>query len=94
MLKGIDIEFKNRPNEDATLSTFTIKDCLISQNGSPTTSRPQILIHLPKLCKKSIEGSWVEYEGSFYHVIGSTVPGMAMNTPTRWDRYCIAEKIY
>lgn len=91
-MKGIDIEFRNRPNEDGTLSTFTVKDCLVAQNGNPTTSKPQILIHLPKADRAKVGGAWVEYDDSTYHVIGATAPSIQENTPTRWDRYCIAEK--
>jgi hypothetical protein len=91
---GKEIIFKNRPNEDGTLSNFTIKDCLIAQNGTPTTKRPQVLVHLPKTDSNKVEGAWFDYEGYTYHVIGMTAPGIIENTPTRWNRYCIAEKIY
>lgn len=91
---GIDINFKNRPNEDATWSNFTIKDCLIAQSGSPAVRRPQVIVHLPKTSDENIEGAWFDYEGSTYHVIGMTAPGIAENTPTRWNRYGLAEKIY
>lgn len=93
-MNGLKIDFKNRPNEDGTVSNISIKDCLIAQNGSPTTSRPQVLVHLPKADKSNVEGAWFDYDGSTYHVIGITAPSMADNTPTRWNRYCIAEKIY
>lgn len=94
MIKGIDIEFKNKPNADGTLSSFTIKDCLISQNGAPGTRKPQVTIHLPKGDSASVDGAWLEYAGNTYHVIGEAVPSIKENTPTRWDRFAIAEKIY
>lgn len=94
MLKGISIDFKNRPNEDGTVSNLTIKDCLISPNGSPRPTRSQVLVHLPKADKSNVEGAWFEYGGFTYHLVGVTAPSMEENTPTRWDRYCIAEKIY
>lgn len=93
-MKGITINFKNRPNENGTVSNFTIVDCLVAQSGSPTLQRPQVLVHLPKTDDSSVEGAWFEYEGSSYHVIGTTSPSIADNTPTRWNRYSIAEKVY
>lgn len=94
-MKGITLTFKNRPNETGDMLTdHTIDDCLVAQNGSPTTTRPQIIIHLPKTDTTNVENAWVTYEGNTYHVIGSTVPGIAENVPTRWNRYVIAEKIY
>lgn len=93
-MKGIAINFKNRPNEDGTLSSFAIDDCLIASNGSPSARRPQVIVHLPKASSESIVDAWFEYDGNTYHVIGTTPRGIAENTPTRWDRFCIAEKIY
>lgn len=93
-MKGITINFKNRPNDDGTLSSFSVDDCLISQNGSPTGTRPQILIHLPKANPVNVLGAWLEYDECTYHVIGKTIPSIAENTPTRWNRFCIAEMIY
>ena len=89
---GANITFKNHPTEDG-FETFTIKDCLIANNGSPNASRPQIIIHLPKTDKHNVEGSFVSYDGYEYHVVGVTVPQMDNNTPTRWNRYAIAERI-
>lgn len=89
---GTSVTFKNRPTADG-LETFTIKDCLIANNGSPNASRPQILIHLPKTDKRDVDGAFVSYEGYDWHVIGTTVAQMDVNTPTRWDRYAIAERI-
>lgn len=91
---GIDITFKNRPNEDGTLSTLTVKDCLIAQSGSPATRRPQVTVHLPKSDNSNVNGAWFDYEGSTYHVIGTTAPGIAENVPTRWNRYVVAENVY
>jgi hypothetical protein len=93
-MNGIIIQFKNKPNDDGTLSNFKIEDCLISQNGTPTTSRPQVLVHLPKIDKRSVDGAWFDYADSTYHVIGVTAPNISEISPTRWNRYCIAEKIY
>ena len=92
-MKGITVKFKNKPLENGTLSTFEIEDCLVAQNGSPAAVRPQITIHLPKDDTHDVEGAWVEYEGQMFHVVGSTVPSIKENTPTRWNRYAIAEKI-
>lgn len=89
----IEIEFKNHPTESGTLETFTISDCLIANNGSPTAQRPQILIHLPKTDDHDVNGAFVSYAGHDWHVIGTTVPQMEQNTPTRWNRYAIAERI-
>lgn len=91
---GITIKFRNRPNKDGTVSSFIIKDCLISQSGSPAIKRPQVTIHLPKNNKENVDGAWLEYAGGTYHVTGQSAPSIAENTPTRWDRYVIAEKIY
>lgn len=93
-MTGCDIQFKNRPNEDATLSTFTISNCLVAPNSSPTLPRPQITIHLPKSDNTEVDGAWVKYGGGMYHVIGTTPMLMDANTPTRWNRYAIAEMIY
>lgn len=89
---GVSVTFKNRPTATG-LETFTIKDCLIANNGSPNASRPQILIHLPKTDKREVDGSFVDYEGYDWHIVGTTVAQMDANTPTRWDRYAIAERI-
>ena len=84
--------FKNHPTANG-FETFTIDDCLIANNGSPNASRPQILIHLPKTDEHVVDGSFVEYEGYQWFVVGTTVPQMDGNTPTRWNRYAIAERI-
>ena len=91
---GVDIEFRNRPNSDGTVSTFTVTDCLIAPNGSPTSTRKQIIIHLPKSSDERVDGAWVGHDGDMYHIIGMTPKGIIENTPSRWNRYCIAEKIY
>lgn len=93
-MTGCDILFKNKPNDDGALSTFTITDCMVAPNGSPALRRPQITIHLPKADKRDVDGAWVKYDGGMYHVIGTTPALMNDNTPTRWNRYAIAEKIY
>ena len=89
---GAKVTFKNHPTE-AGFETFTIDDCLIANNGSPNASRPQILIHLPKTDEHVVDGSFIEYEGYQWFVVGTTVPQMDGNTPTRWNRYAIAERI-
>ncbi len=93
-LTGIDIEFKNRPNDDGTLSNFIIKDCLVAPNGSPTVKRPQVRVHLPINDKTRVNGAWLEYDGFTYHVVGEPIPMIDENTPGRWNRYCVAERIY
>lgn len=89
---GISVTFKNRPTTTG-LETFTVDDCLIANNGTPNASRPQILIHLPKTDEHAVDGAFVSYEGHEWHVIGTTVQQMDGNTPTRWNRYAIAERI-
>lgn len=92
-MKGIAIEFKNHPDSNSGVETFVIQDCLIANNGSPNATRPQILIHLPKADSRKVDGAWVNYNGFSWHVIGTTTPQMDENTPTRWNRYAIAERI-
>jgi hypothetical protein len=91
-MTGISVTFKNIPRETG-FETVTVADCLVANNGSPQASRPQILIHLPKADETDVVGGWVEYEGHDYYVAGVTVPQMDRNTPTRWNRYAIAERI-
>lgn len=92
-MKGITVEFKNHPDGNGGLETFSISDCLIANNGSPNATRPQILIHLPKTDSHVVDGAWVNYNGFSWHVVGTTTPQMDENTPTRWNRYAIAERI-
>ena len=89
---GTSITFKNHPTVNG-LETFTIDDCLVANNGSPNASRPQILIHIPKADDHDVNNSFVSYEGYEWHVVGTTVAQMDGNTPTRWNRYAIAERI-
>lgn len=89
---GASVTFKNHPTAEG-LETFTIDDCLIANNGSPNVNRPQILIHIPKTSNKAVDGAFVSYEGYEWHVVGTTVAQMDGNTPTRWNRYAIAERI-
>lgn len=89
---GMNITFKNRPTPMG-FETFTVADCLVANNGTPNAARPQILIHIPQNEKREVDGAFVTYEGYEYHVIGTTVPQMDGNTPTRWNRYAIAERI-
>lgn len=92
-MKGITVEFKNHPDGNGGLETFSISDCLIANNGSPNAIRPQILIHLPKTDSHVVDGAWVNHNGFSWHVVGTTTPQMDENTPTRWNRYAIAERI-
>lgn len=89
---GTSVTFKNRPTLNG-LETFTIDDCLVANNGSPNAVRPQILIHLPRSENRDVDNSFVSYDGHDWHVIGTTVAQMDGNTPTRWNRYAIAERI-
>ncbi len=89
---GVKVTFKNHPTTSG-FETFTVEDCLIANNGSPNAMRPQILIHIPKIDNHDVNNSFVDYEGYEWHVIGTTVPQMDGNTPTRWNRYAIAERI-
>ena len=90
---GADVTFKNIPRNHGIFETIKIKDCLIANNGSPNADRPQILIHLPKTDSTDVDSGWVEYDGYDWHVTGVTVKQMDGNTPTRWNRYAIAERI-
>lgn len=97
-MEGVDITFKNVITKDGKLADITVKDCLVGPTGSATSLRPQIIIHLPKKFKGEVKSGWVDYGGDQYHVTnqtssGTTAPLITSNTPTRWDRYCIAEII-
>ncbi len=89
---GITVTFKNHPTPYG-FETFDIEDCLVSNNGTPNAPRPQILIHLPKEDSHVVDGSFVNYDGHDYYVTGTTAVQMDGNTPTRWNRYAIAERI-
>lgn len=96
-MKTTIIHFVNKPKDDGTLvKDIEVAGCLVAQNGSPTGSRPEILIHLPRTFTDDVSGSWVNFEGFTYHVIGVTIKAESMdaNKPTAWNRYAIAEKIY
>jgi hypothetical protein len=94
-MKGITIQFKNKPNEQGDMLTnHKIHNCLIAQSGGPAVARPQVIVHLPKDDPTNVEGAWFQYESNTYHVIGETVAGIEENVPTRWNRYVVAEKIY
>lgn len=90
---GIAVKFKNHQKPDGTFETFTVEDCLVGQYGSPQSSKQQIEIHLPKTCDKDVNYSWAEYRGEDWYVKGTTVKQIESNTPTRWDRYAIAERV-
>ena len=92
-LETMSVTFKNRPTEDGGVETFTVAGCMVANNGSPTSARPQILIHLPKKDSHEVDGSFVEYDGHTWHVIGTTARQMDGNTPSAWNRYAIAERI-
>lgn len=92
-MKGMTVEFRNHPDGKGGVETFSVADCLIANNGSPNSARPQILIHLPRAEQRSVDGAWVNYQGHSWHVIGTTTAQMDENTPTRWNRYAIAERI-
>lgn len=92
-MKAIPVTFKNIPMPDGTISTVTIEGCLIANTGLPSTDRPKIQIHLPKADSHDVDGGFVEYGGRRYHVIGTTAAQMNDNTPTRFNRYAIAEAI-
>lgn len=97
MINTTTITFLNRPNPDGTITQkVEVAGCLIAQNGSPTGTRPEILIHLPRTFKEDVDGAWVNLENHSYHVIGTTIRAESMdaNKPTQWSRYCIAERIY
>ena len=91
-MKTTTVTFKNHPTGDGGFETFGIKGCLVSNNGTPNNTRPQILIHLPKSDSHSVDGAFVNYDGYEWHVIGTTTPQMNDNTPTSWNRYAIAER--
>ncbi len=92
-MKSIPITFKNKPLPNGSTITFIMQDCLIASSGSPTAERPQITIHLPKTDLRDVNGSFVEYDGYVWHVRGTTAAQMDDNTPSRWNRYAIAERI-
>ena len=52
-MKGIEINFMNRPNSDGTITkSIVISDSLIVQSGSPTIRKPQVTVHLPKVSQE------------------------------------------
>lgn len=94
-IKRTVVKFINRPNEDGTVTKeINVPNCTIAPHGSPTMRRKQIAIHLPKTFDGKVDGAWINYDGNFWHVIGTEAPRMDTNTPTPWNRYAIAEKIY
>lgn len=90
-MKGINLVFRNRPNEDGTVSTFTVNDCMVAPKGSPDDRRKKLTIHLPKSNSVDVDGAWINYGGDDYHVVGVSSPLIEENTPGRWNRYAIAE---
>ena len=93
-MKTTNIAFKNYFDETTQkFENIEISGCLVANNGSPNASRPQIVIHLPKNDSHDVDGSFVDYDGKEYHIIGTTAKQMDENTPTPWNRYCIGETI-
>jgi len=92
LIKGRKVVFKNKPTATG-FETYSINDCLIATRGTSEASRPQITIHLPKKDPRDVVNSWVEHDGFDWHVTAVTAVQMNENTPTRWDRYAIAERI-
>lgn len=90
---GTTVTFKNVPQSNGSLANITINECLVSNTGTPQATRPQIMIHLPKADSSVVDGGFVDYEGESYHVVGTTAKQMDANTPTKWNRYAIAERI-
>lgn len=96
---GETVVFKNVIDGKGTPHNVTVDNCLVSPTGTVTAPRPQIMIHLPKEFTGSVAGGFVEYCSGTYHCInktslGSTAPLMPKNTPTKWNRYVIAERLY
>lgn len=56
-MKSIPVTFKNKPMPDGTVVTFTMEGCLVANTGSPTTAKPQIMIHLPKTDNRDVNGA-------------------------------------
>lgn len=92
-MKSTSVTFKNKPMSDGSVVSFAMDGCLVANNGSPTATRPQIQIHLPKTDARDVNGAFVEYAGHDYHVVGTTAAQIDSNTPTPWNRYAIAERI-
>ena len=91
-MRTMSVTFKNHPTING-LETFTINGCMVANNGSPNSQRPQILIHVPKVDSHDVDGAFVNYDGYDWHVVGTTAAQMNENTPTDWNRYAIAERI-
>ena len=92
-MTGVDIEFKNQPQNDGSVKSFTVKNCLVYPSGDPAASRPRIMIHLPKADMADVIDSWVSYNNYDWHVIGMAAPTMDNNTPTPWNRFAVAERV-
>jgi len=86
------ITFKNIPTANG-FQTITIEGCTIGNYGSPNTNRPKVIINLPKTDSHDVDGSFVNWDGYDYHVVGTSAVNMSENTPTPWNRYAIAERI-
>lgn len=98
-MTGIDILFRNAEQDNGTMDSYIIANCLIYDAGSAGAARPQVMIHLPKADRRSVKSAWFEYSGDTYHVIsrsksGATAPLIDKKTPTAWDRHLLAERIY
>ena len=98
-MQGEKVVFKNAIDDKGTPHNVTVDNCLIGPTRTATAPRPQIMIHPPKEFTESVAGGFVEYCDDTYHCInktslGSTAPLMPKNTPTKWNRYVIAERLY
>lgn len=91
-MTGTDVEFKNQPQADGSVKSFTIKNCLIYNSGDPSADKPRIMIHLPKSDPTDVIDSWVSYNNYDWHVIGMAAPSLDNTTPTQWNRYAVAER--
>lgn len=98
-MQGETVVFKNVIDDKGTPHNATVNNCLVGPTGTVTAPRPQIMIHLPKEFTGAVAGGFVEYCSDTYHCInktplGSTALLMSKNTPIKWNRYVIAEKLY
>lgn len=98
-MQGETVVFKNVIDDKVTPHNVTVNNCPVGPTGTATAPRPQIMIHPPKEFTESVAGGFVEYCGNTYHRInktslGPTTPLMPKNTPTKWNRYVIAERLY
>lgn len=91
-MKTLTVRFLNKPTATG-LESFDVAGCLVYPNGSPNIARPQIAVHLPKSDNHDVDGAFIDYDGYWWHVVGTTARKQDANTPTSWNRYAIAERI-